>query len=83
MTVTDARPVVQLTTMQAAVFRLLVLNGADNATIARELHLAESTVKTHMNRVLAATGHTTRTELAVAYLRGRFGIAVRDLRHPS
>jgi DNA-binding NarL/FixJ family response regulator len=45
----------------------LALGGAGNEEIARELRVAESTVKNHMTRVLAKCGVRSRTELIATY----------------
>lgn len=44
----------------------LVARGATNGEIARSLHIAEATVKTHLTRVYSKVGVRTRTQLALA-----------------
>lgn len=62
--------VVDVTHRESQVAYNLVWDGADNATIARRLGLAEETVKHYMKSVLRRTGYATRTQLVVAMLRG-------------
>lgn len=48
--------------------------GLSNAAVGERLHLAESTVKTHVKSLLAKTGCTNRVELVVhAYRHGLAG----------
>jgi DNA-binding NarL/FixJ family response regulator len=50
---------------------LLVARGYSNSTIGKELHLAESSVKTHVSHVLAKLGLVDRVQLVVfAYENG-------------
>lgn len=56
----------------------LARDGADNATIARRVHLAQSSVATYMHSLLEVTGAPTRTALAVGLLRGRISLAPVD-----
>lgn len=44
--------------------------GASNKLIARELDLAESTVKLHIHHIIGKLGVSNRTEAAVAYVAG-------------
>lgn len=44
--------------------------GASNKLIARELELAESTVKLHIHHIIRKLGVRNRTEAAVAYVAG-------------
>lgn len=57
-------PLTMLTERQREVAHL-VADGASNAAIARRLTLTEDTVKKYVSRILAATGYTSRTQLAV------------------
>lgn len=41
-----------------------------NREIARQLVLSEHTVESHVSRILAKTGHTSRTELTRWFLSG-------------
>ena len=47
----------------------LVCEGLPNAEIGERLHLAESTVKTHVKALLAKTGRRNRVELIVHAFR--------------
>ena len=47
----------------------LVCDGLPNAEIGERLHLAESTVKTHVKALLAKTGCRNRVELIVHAFR--------------
>jgi DNA-binding NarL/FixJ family response regulator len=50
---------------------MLVASGLPNAAIARELHLAESSVKTHVGHLLAKLGQQDRVQLVIyAYETG-------------
>ena len=64
-----------LTEREAEVLRLIA-QGRSNGEIARELYVAEATVKTHVNRILAKTGARDRTQ-AAAYAH-RHGLAGQD-----
>lgn len=57
-----------LTDRQMAVLRLIV-RGAPNKVICRELGLAERTVKAHVTAVLRALGVSSRTQAAVEAVR--------------
>jgi two-component system NarL family response regulator len=58
----------QLTPREVDVLRLLVI-GKSNSAIAETLFVAESTVKTHINSILAKLGAEDRTEAAAIALR--------------
>ena len=59
-----------LTVRQRDVLRLLA-DGASNKVIARELGLAERTVKAHVTAVLRVLGVGSRTQVAIAVTRLR------------
>jgi two-component system NarL family response regulator len=59
---------VHLTPRELDVLRLLVV-GKSNSAIAETLFVAESTVKTHINSILAKLGAEDRTEAAAIALR--------------
>lgn len=46
----------------------LIAAGKDNRAIAKELFLAEKTVKNHINQIFAALGVTSRSEAIVLWL---------------
>lgn len=50
--------------------------GASNKLIARELELAESTVKLHIHHIIRKLGVSNRTEAAVAYVAGRTNLQI-------
>jgi DNA-binding NarL/FixJ family response regulator len=49
----------------------LVADGMSNKQIAAELYISETTVKSHMYRILRKTGVGNRTELGRAYYLGQ------------
>lgn len=49
----------------------LISEGLTNATIAKQLHITEMTVKKYVSRIFEASGIQNRTMLAVAMLRHR------------
>jgi DNA-binding NarL/FixJ family response regulator len=53
-----------LTDREAEVLALIA-NGRSNVEIARELYVAEATVKTHINRIFAKTASRDRAQAAV------------------
>ena len=62
-----------LTEREAEVLALIA-QGRSNSEIAQDLYVAEATVKTHVNRILAKTGARDRTQAAAyAHRRGLAG----------
>jgi DNA-binding NarL/FixJ family response regulator len=62
-----------LTEREAEVLSLIA-QGRSNREIAQQLYVAEATVKTHVNRILAKTGARDRTQAAAyAHQRGLAG----------
>jgi DNA-binding NarL/FixJ family response regulator len=57
-----------LTEREIEVLRLLA-QGQANKEIARSLHIAEKTVKTHVSNILAKLGLQSRTQAALYALR--------------
>ena len=57
-----------LTEREIEVLRLLA-QGQANKEIARTLHIAEKTVKTHVSNILAKLGLQSRTQAALYALR--------------
>ena len=68
-------PVSELTPREAEVLKLII-KGKSNKQIADLLHITESTVKYHVNLILAKLGVSDRTEAATAALQR--GIIVLD-----
>jgi len=64
----DEEPIDRLTPREREVLQLIG-RGFPNKRIARELELAEKTVKTHVGHVLAKLGVTDRTQAAVVAVR--------------
>jgi DNA-binding NarL/FixJ family response regulator len=64
-----------LTEQEAKVMDLLVLEGLTNQEIAKQLGLTVRTAKFHVGNVLQKMGTPDRLKLAVAYWRGRAGVA--------
>lgn len=51
-----------------------LIDGADNATIARRLGISVDTVRVQFTRIRTRTGLTSKTALAVAVLSGHIEI---------
>lgn len=49
-----------------------VAQGRPNKSIGNALGLSEGTIKEYINRIFKKTGASNRTELAVAYLQGKY-----------
>lgn len=64
----DDQPIDRLTPREREVLELIA-RGYPNKRIARELELAEKTVKTHVGHVLGKLGVTDRTQAAVIAVR--------------
>ena len=64
----DARPALDLSPRQHDVLKLLV-QGATNKHICRQLDLSESTVKTHLNAIFKRLEVNTRTQAVIAAAR--------------
>lgn len=58
------------------VLRGLMVDGADNRTVGRRVHVGEETIKTHMRRIYHKTGMPSRTALVLALARG--DLVIRD-----
>jgi DNA-binding CsgD family transcriptional regulator len=60
----------RLSSREQDIFKLVV-RGMSNAEVAREAHIEESTVKTHLTSILSKLGLSSRVQLVVyAYERG-------------
>jgi DNA-binding NarL/FixJ family response regulator len=71
---TPRRPLPDGLTEREAEVLTLIAQGRSNGEIARQLYVAEATVKTHVNRILAKTGARDRTQAAAyAYSHGLAG----------
>jgi two-component system, NarL family, nitrate/nitrite response regulator NarL len=70
----SAQPLAALTSRQNDVYRAAA-RGLPNKLIARELGIAESTVKTHLTAVYAALGVRNRTEAACQASRDGISVA--------
>jgi len=76
------RTLVEVTPAERLVLGEFLRDGATNATIATRLSLSPWTVASHLKRVLAQVGLTSRSQLAVACLTG--GYLVRTVhRHTN
>ena len=57
----------------------LLCEGKTNAEIAAKLHVAESSVRTYINRMLEKTGYTNRNRLMVAAVSKRLVVPSSQL----
>jgi DNA-binding NarL/FixJ family response regulator len=64
----DSPPRTSLSPRQTAVLALLI-NGASNKTIARELDITEATVKSHVSAIFNCFGVNSRTQVLAAVAR--------------
>ena len=71
---TDVARLAELTPRELDVLRLLA-RGLPNKLIARELGIAERTVKTHVSSIFAKLGVTDRTQAALYAVRERLADA--------
>lgn len=69
-------PVVRISPRELEVLKALMIDGADNPTLARRLGCSYNTVKTHIASLLRKTNTPNRTALALEYLRGQVVIEV-------
>ena len=67
-----------LTDQEMETLRLLC-EGKTNAEIAAKLHVAESSVRTYINRMLEKTGYTNRNRLMVAAVSKRLVVPSSQL----
>jgi DNA-binding NarL/FixJ family response regulator len=68
------RPLPDGLTDREAEVLVLIAEGRSNGEIAAQLYVAEATVKTHVNRILAKTGSRDRTQAAAyAHRHGLLG----------
>jgi DNA-binding CsgD family transcriptional regulator len=65
------RPRLELLTRREREVLELLASGRSNAEIARDLWLAEGTVRTHLNRIYEKLGVHTRTEAAAQFFGDR------------
>jgi DNA-binding NarL/FixJ family response regulator len=59
-----------------------IVNGKNNREIATELVISETTVKTHINRLLGKLGVTDRTQAATSAIQ-RGLVSIESLRNPQ
>lgn len=74
-------PVITLTPTQHAVLDELCKDGADDADIARRLHLSAWTIKSHLAAIRKALGVTNRTAVVALTLTGQIHTRVDNRNH--
>lgn len=67
---------IEVTPRQRDMLDALMLDGADNATIARRMGVGYETVKDYMKTILSSTGLTSRTSLVLALERRQVKVHV-------
>lgn len=72
----------KLTRKESSVLRL-ILCGLQNKHIAERMCITESTVKSHVSRILKKTGTNNRTEAALLYLRKSYGFFDPEAGNPA
>jgi DNA-binding NarL/FixJ family response regulator len=67
---TEEKPAIESLSSREREILRLVVEGKDNATIAKELFISPYTVKNHISNILLKLGVTNRIQAAVLAVRG-------------